>query len=151
MKKILFFALALIASALVLTSCEGGKKVDSPIVGTWRYQTDPAPDSGWFGVYIMTFNSNATFASYDYAYGPNADLDAPHDGFVWRGKYEIKDDIITLHYEKYGMAYGDGTEEFDPEYEGGDEQLKFRLEGNILYLTREYGTGYAWEAPYTKQ
>ena len=40
MKKFLFFAIALVAGALAFTSCD--KKVDSPLVGTWEYITDPA-------------------------------------------------------------------------------------------------------------
>ena len=150
MKKILFFAMALVACALAFTSCDKNK-VDSPVVGTWRYQTPPAPDSGWFGVYIFTFNGDGTFALYDYAYGPGADLSKPYDGFVWRGPYEINGDIITIHKEKYGMAKADGTEEYDDEWQSEDEKLKFSINGNIMHITRDYGTDYPWEADYTKQ
>ena len=151
MKKLFIFAMAFVASALVFTSCDNNtNKVDSPLVGSWRHQTDPAPDSGWFGVYIVNFEANSTFALYDYAYAGGSGTE-PHDGFVWKGTYEIQEDIVTVHYEKYGMAYGDGREEFDKEYEPNDEQMKFRFEGQTLILTREYGTGYAWTAAYTRQ
>ena len=149
MKKFFIFAFALVAGVMAFTSCDPNK-VDSPLVGTWRYQTDPSPDSGWFCVYKVTFNGDGTFAYYDFAFAGGEATEA-YDGFVWRGSYEIKEDIATVHFEKYGMAESNGKETFNDEFEPYDEQMKFRIEGNKLHLTREYGTDYTWTATYTKQ
>lgn len=149
MRKILFFAIALVAGALAFTSCEDGNKVNNPLVGTWRHQTEPAEDSGWFSVCLYTFNNDGTFASYDYAYGPGADLSKPHDGFVRKGTYEIKDDIITLHCEKYGQVH-EGTEEFYEDGQPMDETVKFRLDGSTLYLTFNFDSNNPWTVAFEK-
>lgn len=148
MKKILFFAIALVAGALAFTSCDSKKdNIDSPLVGTWRYQTPPAPDSGWYGVYIFTFKANGTFSLIDEAHAPGSE--EMHDGFIWEGPYEIKDDIITIHKDKMGELHGDKIEYYT-DYEPSDEKIKFALNGNKLTLTRDYGTEDPWTAEYTK-
>ena len=152
MKKILILALVLAAGVMAFTGCKKDKdKVDSPLVGTWRHQTDPSPDSGWYCVYIAKFGGDNSFAYYDFAYaGPSATQ--AHDGFVWRGTYEINEDIATVHFQKYGEVVSDGKEVYDDTFEPYDEKMKFRIEGNFLHLTREYGTPHAWtDVIYTKQ
>ena len=53
MKKFFIFAIALVASVLALTSCEGNK-IDSPIVGTWA-QTSDAMD------FFITFDGKGNY------------------------------------------------------------------------------------------
>ena len=107
MRKILFFALALVAGVLAFTSCKKDKNgaddpstSSNPLCGTWRYKSDPAPDSGWYCVYTFEFKADGTFSFLDQAFAPGAK--DQHDGFITRGSYEIKDDVITLHKEKKG-------------------------------------------------
>lgn len=147
MKKILFFAFALVASALTLTSCKSDK-ADNPLVGTWKYVTEPAEDSGWYGVYTFTFTDENTFSLIDEAHAPGSE--EMHDGFIWRGPYEVKDDIITIHKEKMGELR-DGKETYYEDYEPEDEKMKFAINDNKLTLTRDYNTEYAWSAVYIKQ
>lgn len=147
MRKFLFFAFALVASVLAFTSCEGNK-IDSPIVGTWKYVTDPAPDSGWWGVYTFTFGGNGMFSLIDEAHAPGSE--EMYDGFIWTGPYEINGDIITIHKNKMGEYSGGKTKYYD-DYEPSDERLKYSLSGNKLTLTRDYGTDYPWTEVYTKQ
>ena len=146
MKKVLFFAFALVASVLAFTSCKGNK-IDSPIVGTWKYATDPTPDSGWWTEYTFTFGGDGMFSLLDVAHPGTEEV---YDGFIYTGSYEINGDIITLHKNKMG-EYSNGQTKYYQDYEPNDERMKFSLTGNKLTLTREYGTDYAWEEVYTKQ
>ena len=150
MKKILFFAFALVASVLAFTSCdpkEKGNTPENPLYGTWRYKTPPAPDSGWYCVYTFEFKSDGTFSFLDQAFAPGAK--DQHDGFITRGSYEIKDDVITLHKEKKGELRN-GEEYYYDEYEPETENMKYHIDGNKLHLTRENDSEIAWDETYTK-
>ena len=147
MKKFFIFAIALVASVLTFTSCNPNK-VDSPLVGTWKYVTEPAEDSGWYGVYTFTFKANGTFSLIDEAHAPGSE--DMYDGFIWTGPYEINGDIVTIHKEKMGELR-DGKTVYYEDYEPSDEQMKFAISGDKLTLIRDYGTDYAWSAVYTKQ
>ena len=116
MKKFFIFAIALVFGALTFTSCDKNK-VDSPLVGTWEYITDPAPDSGWWGVYIFTFKADGTFNHIDEAHAPGSE--EMHDGFIWTGPYEINGDIITIHKAKMGEIIDDKISYYD-DYEPED-------------------------------
>lgn len=148
MKKILFFALVLAAGMTVFTSCKKKDKIDSPIVGTWKYVTEPAEDSGWYGVYTFTFKADGTFSLIDEAHAPGTEQ--MHDGFIWTGPFEINEDIITIHKEKMGEIIDDKISYYE-DYEPSDEKMKFSISGNNLTLTRDYGTDYPWTAVYIKQ
>ena len=147
MRKFFIFAIALVFGALTFTSCDKNK-VDSPLVGTWEYITDPAPDSGWWGVYIFTFKADGTFNHIDEAHAPGSE--EMHDGFIWTGPYEINGDIITIHKAKMGEIIDDKISYYD-DYEPEDEQMKFSLSGNELTITRYYDTDYPWTAVYYKK
>ncbi|MBQ7531681.1 MAG: hypothetical protein IJT12_08225 [Paludibacteraceae bacterium] len=137
MKKSLFFAIALVASVLAFTSCDGNNAAN-PLQGTWVYQTDPAPDSGWYGVYTLIIKDGKNFRFTDEAHAPGES--EAHDMMVMEGEYETKDDILTLHYQKHGWIHGD-QEEFIPDWEGYDEQIKYTLEGKKLTLIRNFQEG----------
>ena len=55
MRKFFIFAIALVASALALTSCEGNK-IDSPIVGTWAQIHEDME-------YFITFDGKGNYTS----------------------------------------------------------------------------------------
>ena len=139
--------MALVAGVVAFTSCKPNK-IDSPIVGTWEYITDPAPDSGWWGVYTFTFKADGTFSLIDEAHAPGTE--EMHDGFIWEGPYEINGDIITIHKEKMGELL-DGKTSYYDDYQPEDEKIKFSLSDNKLTLTRDYGTEYDWTAVYYKK
>jgi len=141
MRKFLFLAIALVASALVFTSCEGNK-IDSPVVGTWA-QTEADMD------YFITFDGkgNYTYINDYYMYGRDT---VPHEHVVIEGSFKIDGDIITVHNDKETISMDGGPAE-NIEWEPYDEQMKFSIQGNTLHLTRQYGTEYAWEEEWTKQ
>ena len=154
MRKILFFAFVLAAGMTALTSCKKDKNgaddpstSSNPLCGTWRYKSDPAPDSGWYCVYTFEFKADGTFSFLDQAFAPGAK--DQYDGFITKGSYKIEGDIISLHKEKKGEIHIDG-EKYYPEYQPEDEMMKYSLANNKLHLTREYGTDYAWKETYTK-
>ena len=136
MKKILFLAFALVASVLAFTSCDNNAA--NPLQGTWVYQTEPSQDSGWYGVYTLIIKDGKNFRFTDEAHAPG-ETEA-HDMMVMEGEYETKDDILTLHYQKHGWIHG-SQEEFIPEWEGYDEQIKYSISGNKLTLIRNYQEG----------
>ena len=141
MKKFFIFAIALVASVLALTSCEGNK-IDSPIVGTWAQTSD---DMDFF----ITFDGkgNYTYINDYYMYGRDA---VPHEHVVIKGSFKIDGDIITVHNDTETISM-DGGPAREIEWEPYDEQMKFSISGNTLHLVRGYGSEYSWEEDWTKQ
>lgn len=137
MKKFLFFAFALVASVLAFTSCEGNN-ADNPLVGTWEY------DDG-NSILTVTFTADYKFDFRDYVYH-----DKSKDCNYFEGTYSIKGDIATAHVTGHGWYY-DGEKNPVPNWEPEDEQMKFKVEGNQLTLTRFYGEDYAYTVTYIKQ
>ena len=146
MRKILFFAIALVASVLAFTSCDKNN-IDSPIVGTWAQIQEDIE-------YFITFDGkgNYTYINnyYFYDIDTGEKIQTPHEHVVIEGSFTIDGDIITVHNTKETISMDGGPAE-DIEWEPYDEQMKFRIEGNSLYLTRGYGTDYSWEEQWTKQ
>jgi len=146
MKKFFIFAIALVASVLTFTSCEGNK-IDSPIVGTWAQISEDIED-------FITFDGkgNYTFIENYYFYDQETGvkIPTPHEHIVIKGSFKIDGDIITVHNDTETISMDGGPAE-EIEWEPYDEQMKFRIEGNTLYLTRDYGTEYPWEEVFTKQ
>ena len=57
---------------------------------------------------------------------------------LFEGTYEIKGDIVTVHYTNHGWRYESQTE-WVPGFEGHDENIKFSIDGNKLTIIRYYG------------
>ena len=146
MKKILFFAFALVASVLAFTSCEGNK-IDSPIVGTWAQIHEDMEDFITFdGKGNYTFIENYYF--YDQETGKKIEI--PHEHIVIKGSFKIDGDIITVHNDTETISM-DGGPAQEIEWEPYDEQMKFSINGNTLHLIRDYGTEYPYEQEFYKQ
>lgn len=141
MRKFFIFAIALVASVLALTSCEGNK-IDSPIVGTWAQTSDDMD-------YFITFDGkgNYTYINDYYMYGREV---VPHEHVVIKGSFKIDGDIITVHNDTETISM-DGGPAREIEWEPYDEQMKFSISGNTLHLIRDYGSEYSWEEDWTKQ
>ena len=134
MKKILFFAIALIAGALAFTSCE---KDNNALVGTWEFHRTDVP-------HFLQVNFTADY-KLDFREYMEDDIYN-----TMEGTYEIKDDVFTAHYTRHGWNYGEGVE-YIPDWESYDEQVKFAIKENQLTLIRYYGTDDAYTEVYTKK
>jgi hypothetical protein len=146
MKKFFIFAIALVASVLAFTSCEGNK-IDSPIVGTWAQIQEDMEDFITFdGKGNYTFIENYYF--YDQETGKKIEI--PHEHIVIKGSFKIDGDIITVHNDTETISM-DGGPAQEIEWEPYDEQMKFSISGNTLHLIRDYGTEYAFEQEFYKQ
>ena len=147
MRKFLFFALAQVAGALAFTSCDNGNSVDSPLVGKWF--TQPAED-----LYDeITFDGKGNYVAVeDYYFYDDAGklIPTPHEHVVIKGSYTIDGDIATVHQTSQTISMDGGKAE-NIEWEPTDEQMKFKVEGKTLTLTRNYGTDYAWDLILTKK
>ena len=146
MRKFFIFAIALVASVLALTSCEGNK-IDSPIVGTWAQIHEDMEDFITFdGKGNYTFIENYYF--YDQETGKKIEI--PHEHIVIKGSFKIDGDIITVHNDTETISM-DGGPAQEIEWEPYDEQMKYSVEGNTLHLIRDYGTEYPYEQEFYKQ
>jgi len=141
MKKIIFFAFALVASVLAFTSCEGNK-INSPIVGTWSQVSEDMD-------YFITFDGkgNYTYINDYYMYGRET---APHEHVVIKGSFTVNGDIVTVHNDTETISM-DGGPAREIEWEPYDEQMKYSITGNTLHLVRQYNTEYSWEEDWIKQ
>ena len=146
MKKFFIFAIALVASVLAFTSCEGNK-IDSPIIGTWAQIEEDME-------YFITFDGkgNYTYINNYYFYDQETGvkIPTPHEHVVIKGSFKIDGDIITVHNDTETISMDGGPAE-SIEWEPYDEQMKFSISGNTLHLVRGYGSEYSWEEDWTKQ
>ncbi len=133
MKKILFFAFALVATALAFTACDnnGG----NPLVGTWSRDTDKDA-SGWYETHTLIIDANNGFVFQGEQHDP-AQPDMKNI-MLMEGKYELNKDIITVHYLKHGWNHN-GQVEYITGWEGYDEIIKYSIEGKKLTIIRNYG------------
>ena len=148
MKKILFFAIALVAGALAFTSCEGNDPQNA-IIGEWSYDA-PAWESGYYDEFVAIFNEDGTFQLRDYGHeGPGAPRNNSFNYF--EGTYSIKGDIVNAHFSGHGWYFGDEKNPVSS-FEPWDEKIKYSIDGNKLTLIRYYGEDYQAEPEvYTKQ
>ena len=149
MKKFFTFAFALVASALVLTSCE--PKIESPLVGTWSTGRGTfAIHSPIDGSLIGTYECTTSYTFYDngkYQYDINIieqEVDAQginpiRDIYSTEGTWKTAGDQLTLHKEKYGLRH-DGVITYDPKFQPSEEVIKWEIKDNKLYLTYYAGT-----------
>ena len=148
MRKVLFFAIALVFGALTFTSCDGNDPQNA-IVGVWSYDGPAWDESGYYDEFVAIFNEDGTFQLRDYGHeGPGAPR---NDSFnYFEGTYSIKGDIVNAHFAGHGWYFGDEkfpVASFDP----WDEQIKYSINDNTLTLIRYYGTGAETTEVYTKQ
>lgn len=136
MKKILFFAFALVASVLAFTSCNGNNP-NNPLVGTWECHREDVPHYLQLNFFA---NGNVDYREY------------MEDGIynTMEGTYTIKGDTYSAHFTKHGWNYGEGVE-YIPGWEGYDDNAKFSISGNEATITHLYGTSDAYTVTYTKQ
>ena len=144
MKKILFFAVVLVAGALAFTSCEKGNSADSPLVGTWQHIEDYG-DARSEQKVIFGESNKFTYSDYKYMGGQ------VHYGQITQGTYKIEKDIVTVHYAE--STWTNDGKEFNKQedFSLADEQIKYSVSGETLTLTRLYDTGSAYTETYTKQ
>lgn len=142
MRKVLFFAIALVASVLALTSCNGNNPND-PLIGTWQHIEDYGDARSEQKV---TFDGRDNFTYSDFKYMG----DQVHYGQIIKGSYKIDGDIVTIHYAECSWT-NDGQEYTkQDDFSLADEQIKYSIEGNTLTVIRLYGTGSAYTETYTK-
>ena len=136
MKKILFFAFALVAGVMAFTSCDKNK-VDSPLVGTWECHREDVPHYLQLNFFA---NGNVDYREY------------MENGIynTMEGTYSIKGDTYTAHFTRHGWNYGEGVE-YIPDWDGYDDYAKFSISGNEATITHLYGTSDAYTVTYTKQ
>ena len=143
MKKFFIFAIALVASVLALTSCNGNNPND-PLVGTWQHIEDYGDARSEQKV---TFDGRDNFTYSDFKYMS----DQVHYGQIIKGSYKIDGDIVTIHYAECSWT-NDGQEYTkQDDFSLSDEQIKYSIEGNTLTVIRLYGTGSAYTETYIKQ
>ena len=143
MKKILFFAFALVAGVMAFTSCNGNNPND-PLVGTWQHIEDYGDARSEQKV---TFDGSDNFTYSDFKYMG----DQVHYGQIIKGSYKIDGDIVTIHYAECSWT-NDGQEYTkQDDFSLADEQIKYSIEGNTLHLVRGYDSEYSWEEDWTKQ
>ena len=130
MKKYLFFAIALVASVLALTSCEKKDKVENPLVGTWKYSFD----AGWCMIhYTYVFDET------NYSFTDQNDVDTQ----IKKGTYELNLTECTgvLHQKTVTMIDGH-TNRTSPMEE--DIRFKYVIKDKSLTIT----LGLDWERPF---
>lgn len=147
MKKVLFFAMALVAGALAFTSCEGNNP-NNPIVGTWMYENKPMNGSTDFSRMYAIFNEDFTFELQErWVYSGQEDK---HYNYM-AGTYEFKaNNVVLAHFKSHGW-YHEGEKDVVPGFEGWDEQIQYSISGNTLTLIRGYGSSNPVTETYTKQ
>ena len=143
MKKFFTFAIALVASALALSSCQ--PTIDSPLVGSWNargllYVEDEGED--YETLRMFHFFDNGDFQYNEYLY--TSDGIASNDGYILTGSWSVDGDILTLHKKKYGTCHA-GQNTFDSSFKPSDETNKWFIDGHYLHLIRLYGTEDAFE------
>ena len=129
MKKMYFFFAALFAAVMMLgfTSCNGNNP-DSPLVGTWVYVNgDPA---GMHLTTTLVFDGNFGFTFDETAY---FDSETVHASKKIGGVYEIKDNIVTVNYQKVLSSYALDMSHFEPY----TEVYKYEINGDTLKMDRQ--------------
>ena len=143
MKKILIFAIALVASVLTFTSCEKSN-IESTIVGTWKRVSNESD-------FFYTFKSNGDYQRVEDYYMNGRDVVA-HEHIVGDGSYKINGDVIDATLKTI-LVYMDGSKDGDSfdEFWPMNEELKFSVEGNYLTLIHNPGTEEEWPELLIKQ
>ena len=129
MKKILFFAIALVASVLAFTSCQ--PTIDHPLVGGWRH-------SGIFVVEAQEYYVDVSLNFFDNGqYQRNIYIEGTFDGWSDRGEWSVKEDKLTIYTQKAGTIKDNN---FSYSSQNIEEVVTWRIEDHYLYLTYSDGT-----------
>lgn len=128
MKKILFFAFALVAGVLALTSCDKNKDVN-PLVGTWKCTVD----GGWSMIYY-TYEFDET----NYTFTDKNNVDT----HIKKGIYEVNTKECTgvMHQKTVTIIDGHANQTATIEE---DIRFKYEIKDKTLHLT----VGLDWERP----
>ena len=138
--KIAIFV-TLFTVSLGLSSCGFFGELGNPLYGTWTY-TD-------HGVcYTANFKSKGKFMLKQERHRVEETEDDKlyfHHYEIYTGKYNHTDEIVTLHYSevKYvDVSYINHEEEEKIETKelSYDEKAKFEINGDLLKLTRNFGS-----------
>ena len=143
MKKSFSFAIALVATALALVSCE--QKIDSPLVGSWnaRGTLYVADEDHYYDVLrCFFFIDNGHFQYNDYFY--DGDGVATDEGYILEGTWTVDGDKLTLHKTQFGTCKG-SERKYNSNFQPSDEVIKWRIDGHDLHLTRKDGNGKEYE------
>ncbi len=138
MRKFLFFAFALVASALMFTACNGND-ANNPLVGTWQHIEDYGDARSEVKV---TFDGSNNFTYSDFKYMGGQ----VHYGHIYKGTYKINGDEVNIHYTGFSWT-NDGVHiEEQTDFQPYDDWFKYSINGNTLTIIRGDNT-----ETYTKQ
>ena len=136
MKKHFSFVIALVACALAFTSCN--PKVDSPLVGGWNtrgtlLEIDPTTGASVYRDvhHSLHFFDNGQFQHNIYYYDDNGNQ--TFDGYVSRGTWSVKDDIVKFRTEKSGKIRNNEFI-YDSSFKPTTDEATWRIDGHYLYL-----------------
>ena len=135
MRKILFFAFALVVTALAFTACE--KNGASALVGTWSRDTEKDA-SGYYETQTLIINEK-DFVFQNQQHNP--EFPKSVDIMLMEGNYDLEGDVIIAHFLRHGWNH-DGEIEYVPGWEGFDERIKYAIDGKKLTIIRYYGEEY---------
>lgn len=138
MRKFFIFAIALVASVLAFTSCNGNNP-NNPLVGTWEFHRDDVPH---FTQVNFTADGKVDYREYMEQNIYN----------TMEGTYTIKGDTYSAHFTRHGWNYGEGVEWIPGwDEEGYDDYAKFSISGDKLTIIHLYGTESSYQVTYTKK
>jgi hypothetical protein len=124
MRKILFFALTLVAGVVAFTSCEK-KDAENPLVGTWVYEDG---EQGEFHFkHTITIGNNSDF---EYTLKALYSEENVHFGYTWNGDYAINGDTVTIHFKHMTWYQNWDAENFETH----TEQFVYTIDGNRMTL-----------------
>ena len=147
MKKILFFALALVAGVLAFTSCNNNDP-KHPLQNI-KFVCDYPQRGDLFWQESMYFGTGEAFEYAFVAYSDEAHTKAVSgDGAT--GTYEIQDEYIDLHYKKGYLYEGSSKKEISA-YQPRDERVYYTLKDDVLTLTFNKGELTEYSQVYYKQ
>ena len=121
---------------------------DTPLVGTWALVG---------GDTTLVFKNGYTFSTKQHSVTIQEDKEPRylHYSEIFNGSYELKDDILTLHYENgtYKSNVDDNYAEHPFEnFQPYDERIRIKLlDKSSMTCTRNYDTDSAYTQTYQKQ
>ena len=131
MKKIFAFAFALVASALVFTSCE--KKIDSPLVGGWNtsgtltiIDASTGPPQEYDADFQLTFFDNGQLQNNIYIKGT-------FNGIYRKGTWSVNGNQVTIRKQVGGTIQNNNFIN-DNTFKPTEEVAEWSIENNYLYL-----------------
>ena len=137
MKKFFSFAVALVACAMVFTSCE--VKIDSPLVGSWNHRSTLNLD----GVEYDALTSIYFIDNGQVSYNTSKLEEVIHDNYITEGTWSVDGNKVTFYWQKQGVRH-DGVASYDSSFKATTEVCPWEIKEvngrKHLYLTRYQGT-----------